>query len=270
MTTNPRTQLALASGARPPRPSAASASVTFAWRVLLKIKHVPEELGDAVGIPLLFTVLFTYLFGGALAQSTGAYLQFLLPGTLVLAVVFVTVYSGVNLNADLSTGAFDRFRSLPIWRPAPIVGGLIGDTGRYVLASTLVIGLGVLMGFDAHGGVLGVLAAVALVVVFALGLSLVWLTLALVLRTPRAVMSIGFALMFPLTFVSNVFVDPKTMPAGLRAIADANPISHLTTATRHLMQGTATIGQIVWVLAATLVLTAAFAPLAAHLYRRAS
>jgi ABC-2 type transport system permease protein len=192
----------LASEARPPRPSATSAAITFGWRVLLKLKHVPEELGDAVGVPLMFTVLFTYLFGGALAGSTGRYLQFLLPGTLVLAVVFVTVYSGVNLNADLSTGAFDRFRSLPIWRGAPIAGGLIGDAGRYLLASALVVGLGLVMGFDPRGGALGVLAAIGLVILFSMALSLAWLALGLVLRTPRAVMSVGFVILFPITFIS--------------------------------------------------------------------
>ena len=118
---------------------------------LLKIKHVPEQLGDVIGIPMLFTLLFTYLFGGALAGSPGDYLQFLLPGTLALAVVFVTVYSGVTLNRDLATGAFDRFRSLPVWRPAPIVGALIGDVGRYLLAASLVIGLGLAMGYRAGG-----------------------------------------------------------------------------------------------------------------------
>ena len=258
----------LASGDRPPPAGAVAASLTFAWRALQKVKHVPEELGDAVGIPLLFTVLFTYLFGGALAGSTGDYLQFLLPGTLVLAVVFVTVYSGVNLNADLATGAFERFRSMPIWRPAPIVGGLIGDAGRYLLASALVVGLGLIMGFDPKGGVPGVLAAVGLVLVFGVALSWAWLALGLVLRTPRAVMSIGFVILFPITFMSNVFVDPKTMPSWLRAIADANPVSHLVTAERGLMHGTAATAQVVWVLAASAVLTAAFAPLVARLYRR--
>ena len=121
----------LGDGPRPPRPSAASAALIFGWRALLKIKHVPEQLADVIGIPVIFTLVFTYLFGGALAGSTHAYLQFLLPGTLVMAAVLLTVYSGVNLNTDAATGAFDRFRSLPIWRPAPIVGGLLGDTGRY-------------------------------------------------------------------------------------------------------------------------------------------
>jgi ABC-2 type transport system permease protein len=205
---------------------------------------------------------------GALSGSTGDYLQFLLPATLALAVVFVTVYSGVTLNRDLTTGAFDRFRSMPVWRPAPIVGGLIGDAGRYVLAASLVIGLGLLMGFHAGGGPVGVLAAVALVLVFAFALSWVWTTLGLVLRTPNAVMSIGFVILFPLTFMSNVFVDPATMPSWLSAVADANPMSHLATAERGLMQGTATAPQLLWVLIAAAALTAVFAPLTMRLFRR--
>jgi daunorubicin/doxorubicin transport system permease protein len=244
-----------------------AASLAFAWRSLLKIRHVPEQLGDVIGIPVLFTLMFTYLFGGAIAGSTRDYLQFLLPGTLALAVVFVTVYSGVTLNRDLATGAFDRFRSLPVWRPAPIVGGLIGDAGRYLLAASLVIGLGLLMGFDARGGALGVLAAVGLVVVFAIALSWVWTTLGLILRAPNAVMSIGFVILFPLTFMSNIFVDPATMPGWLRAFARVNPVTHLATAERGLMQGTATTGQVLWVLAAAAALTAVFAPLTMRLFR---
>ncbi len=249
-----------------PGVSPIAASLAFAWRSLLKIKHVPEQLGDVIGIPVLFTLMFTYLFGGAIAGSTGDYLQFLLPGTLALSVVFVTVYSGVTLNRDLATGAFDRFRSLPIWRPAPIVGGLIGDLGRYLVVAALVIGLGLAMGFHAAGGPLGVVAAVALVLVFAVSLSWAWTALGLILRTPNAVMSIGFVILFPLTFVSNIFVDPETMPAGLRALADANPISHLASAERGLMQGTASAGEVLWVLAAAAVLTALFAPLTLRLF----
>ena len=260
----------LLAGARHRRASAASASLTFAWRALLKIKHVPEQLGDVIGIPLLFTLMFTYLFGGALAGSTSGYLQFLLPGTLALAVVFVTVYSGVTLNRDLATGAFDRFRSLPIWRPAPIVGGMIGDAGRYLLASVLVIGLGLAMGFNPKGGAVGTIAAVGLVLVFAFGLSWVWTTLGLVLRTPNAVMSIGFVVLFPLGFTSNIFVRPETMPAWLQAVTEINPVTHLVTAVRGLMEGTATGPQIAWVLVAAAILTAVFGPLTAYLYRQRS
>ena len=133
---------ALSAGARPPRASALSAALTFAWRALLKIKHVPEQLGDVIGIPIIFTLGFTCLFGGALAGSTHAYPQFLLPGSLVMAVLLATTYSGVTLSTDITNGVFDRFRTLPIWRPAPIAGALLGDIGRYLLASTLEIALG--------------------------------------------------------------------------------------------------------------------------------
>jgi ABC-2 type transport system permease protein len=235
---------------------------------MLKLKHVPEELADVIGIPILFTLMFTYLFGGALAGSTGTYLQFLLPGTLVLAVVLVTVYSGVTLNTDLSTGAFDRFRSMPVWRPAPIVGGLIGDTGRYLVAAALVVGLGLLMGFDPHGGAGGVIAGVALVLAFAFGMGWIWTAVALVMRSPRAIMSIGLTMLFPLVFASNIFVEPRTMPSWLRSFVDLNPISHLVTAERGLMNGTATASEVVWVLVASAALTAVFAPLTTHLYRR--
>ncbi len=259
----------VAAEGRPPEASALAASTAFAWRVLLKVKHVPEELGDAIGIPVLFTVLFTYLFGGALAGSTADYLQFLLPGTLVLAVLFVTVYSGVNVNSDLSTGASDRFRSLPISRSAPVVGGLFGDLARYLIAAILVVGLGLAMGFRPHGGTAGVVAGVALAVGFAVALSWVWILLGLVLRSPRAVMSIGFTILFPVTFVSNVFVNPTTMPGWLRAFTEANPISHLVTAERELMNGDPALEQVGWTLLAAALLTAVFAPLAVRRYRTA-
>ena len=255
------------SGPQGRRTTALSASLTFAWRAMLKLKHVPEELADVIGIPIIFTLMFTYLFGGALAGSTGDYLQFLLPGTLVLAVVLVTIYTGVSLNTDLATGAFDRFRSMPIWRPAPIIGGLIGDTGRYLLASGLVIGLGLLMGYDPHGGVGGVLAAVGLLLAFAFALGWFWSAVGLVMRSPRAIMSIGLVVLFPLTFASNIFVRPATMPDWLHTFVDLNPISHLVTAERGLMNGTAAATQIVWVLAASAVVTGLFAPLTMRLYR---
>jgi ABC-2 type transport system permease protein len=260
------TELSVQPPVRPAGP--ASASLTFAWRSVLKIRHVPEQLGDVIGIPILFTLLFTYLFGGAVAGSTHDYLQYLLPGTLALAVVFVTVYSGVTLNRDLTTGAFDRFRSMPIWRPAPIVGALIGDLGRYLLAAGLVVGLGLLMGYRAGGGVIGVLAAVALVIVFASALSWAWTALGLVLRTPTAVMNLGFVLLFPLTFLSNVFVAPATMPDWLRHVADANPITHLVTAARTLMDGTPAGHDVLVVLATSAVLVLVLAPLTVVLYQR--
>jgi ABC-2 type transport system permease protein len=235
---------------------------------LLKIKYVPEQLVDVIGIPIIFTLMFTYLFGGALAGSTGVYLQFLLPGTLVMAVMLVTTYAGVGLNTDITTGVFDRFRSMPIWRPAPIVGALIGDAGRYLLASTLVIVLGLVLGFRPAGGVVGVLLAVALVLVFAFSLSWIWIVLGLILRTPNAVFSVGTLILFPLTIATNVFVNPQTMPGWLQVFVEINPITHLVTAARSLMlHGTVTAGQVGWVLLASAALTIIFAPLTIYLYR---
>jgi ABC-2 type transport system permease protein len=259
----------LTNGDRPARPSALSAALTFGWRALLKIKHVPEQLADVIGIPVIFTLIFTYLFGGALAGSTHAYLQFLLPGTLVMAAVLLTVYSGVNLNTDAASGAFDRFRSLPIWRPAPIVGGLIGDTGRNLLGCGLVVALGLAIGYRPKGGLVGVLAAIGLAVLFGFCLSWLWTTLALILRTPTSVQVIGLVILFPLTFASNAFVDPHTMPAWVRSAVKANPISHLIDAERGLMQGNTPTRQIVWVLIASAVLLVVFAPATARLYRKA-
>jgi ABC-2 type transport system permease protein len=261
---------ALPRGVRPPTPGGLSASLTFGWRALLKIKHVPEQLTDVVGIPILFTLLFTYLFGGALAGSTGDYLQHLLPGTLTMTLLLVSVYTGVGLNTDISKGIFDRFRTLPIWRPAAVAGALLGDVARNTLAATLVVAIGLAMGYRPEGGAAGVVAAVALLLLFSFGLAWIWTAVALVVRTPTSVSNISLLLVFPLTFASNVFVEPQTMPGWLRAFVDVNPISHLVTAERGLMAGTATAGQITWVLLAATLLIAGFAPLTMHLYRSKS
>jgi ABC-2 type transport system permease protein len=259
---------ALASTPRPPRASAVSAVLTFGWRGMLKVKHVPEQLLDVTISPVMFVVMFTYLFGGAIAGSTGAYLDYILPGVLVMSVLFTTVYSGVALNTDLTKGVVDRFRSLPIWRPAPLVGALLGDSVRYLLAGTVIIVLGVALGFRPAAGVGGVVAALALVIVFAFGLSWVFTTVGLVLRSPSAVLNAGFTAIFPLTFLSNVFVEPKTLPGALEAFVAVNPISTLATASRGLMAGTADGTDILVVLATAALLTAVFAPLTTRLYRR--
>lgn len=257
----------LASAPRPERSSALSAAATFGWRGMLKVKHVPEQLMDVTLTPVLFVLMFTYLFGGAIAGSTADYLDYILPGILVMSVLFTTVYSGVSLNTDLTKGVVDRFRSLPIWRPAPLVGALLGDSLRYLVAGTVIVVLGVALGYRPGAGVGGVVLALALVIVFAFGLSWVFTTLGLLLRSPNAVMNAGFTGIFPLTFLSNVFVDPSTLPGPLEAFVDVNPVSHLVTAIRGLMHGTVTASQIGWVLLACVLLVAVFAPLTMHLYR---
>lgn len=258
---------ALASTPRPPRASALSATLTFGWRGMLKVKHVPEQLLDVTITPVMFVLMFTYLFGGAVAGSTGDYLDYILPGILVMSVLFTTVYSGVALNTDLTKGVVDRFRSLPTWRPAPLVGALLGDSVRYVVAGTVIIVLGVGLGYRPGAGFGGVVAALALVIVFAFGLSWVFTTLGLVMRSPNAVMNAGFMGIFPLTFLSNVFVEPETLPSALEAFVNVNPISILATASRGLMEGNAEAGDILIVLATAAALTAVFAPLTTRLYR---
>src|SRR5688500_1234744 len=183
---------AIASTQRPPPAGPLSAALTFGWRGMLKVKHVPEQLLDVTITPVMFVLMFTFLFGGAIAGSTGEYLDYVLPGILVMSVLFTTVYSGVALNTDLTKGVVDRFRSLAIWRPAPLVGAVLGDTARYSVAGTVIIVLGGIVGSRPSNGVPGVLAALAVVVLFAFSLSWVFTTLGLLLRSPNAVMNAGF------------------------------------------------------------------------------
>jgi ABC-2 type transport system permease protein len=259
---------ALAAGQRPPRASALTACRAFAWRGLLKIRHVPEQLMDATVTPVLFTVMFTYMFGGAIAGSTKEYLQFILPGIVVQSVIFTTVYSGVALNTDMTRGVVDRFRSLPLWRPAPLIGAVAGDSVRALVAGGVVVVVGLVLGYRPDGGVAGVLAAIALVLLFAFALAWLFTTLGLVMRSPSAVMNTGFMALFPLVFLSNIFVAPDTLPRVLEAFVDVNPITHLVTATRGLMGGDADGGDILLVLGEAALLTAVFVPLTTWRYRR--
>ncbi|MDQ4132008.1 MAG: ABC transporter permease [Actinomycetota bacterium] len=259
---------AISSTPRPSRPGPVSAALTFSWRAMLKVRHVPEQLLDVTVTPVMFVLMFTYIFGGAIAGSTAEYRDYLLPGILVMSVLFTTVYSGVSLNTDLTKGVVDRFRSLPVWKPAPLLGSMIGDSVRYLANGTVIIVLGLALGFRPGAGVVGVLAALALVVLFAFGLSWVFTTIGLVMRSPSAVMNTGFMAIFPLTFLSNVFVDPETLPRPLEAFVDVNPISVLATASRGLMEGDVAGGDIALVLGVAAALTAVFAPLTTRLYRK--
>ena len=257
---------ALSTRTRPPAPNGLAASVAFGWRAMLKIKHVPMQLFDVTMFPIMFTLLFTYLFGGALAGSPREYIQDLLPGILVMTVVMITMYTGMALNTDISKGVFDRFRSLPIWRPAVLVGMMLADAVRYTMAALVVTALGVIIGFRPDGGVMGVVAAIALLLVFSSSLSWVWSAIGMKMQTPETVMQMSMTVLFPLTFASNVFVDPSTMPGWLQAIVDVNPISHLTTASRELMHGAVDSSAIVYVLLWSAGLVAVFAPLTMRLY----
>jgi ABC-2 type transport system permease protein len=257
---------ALSVQTRPTRPNPFSASLTFAWRTLLKIKHVPFQLFDVTMFPIMMTLMFTFLFGGALAGSVGAYVQTLIPGIMVMTVSMISMYTALAINTDISKGIFDRFRSLPFWRPAVLVGALLGDMVRYTLAAMVVIVLGLILGFRPGGGVMGVVSALVLLLVFAFSLSWIWTMLGLLVKTPESVMMVSSMASFPLTFASNIFVDPTTMPTWLQAFVGINPISHAVTAARGLMHGTATSGQVGTALIACAILIIIFAPLTMYLY----
>jgi ABC-2 type transport system permease protein len=253
---------------RPRAPSAFSNALVFGWRAVLKFRHVPEQLFDLVMTPIMFTLLFTFVFGGALAGSTGDYLQFFLPGILVQTVVFNSVYSGMGLSTDLSKGLFDRFRSLPIWSLSPFAGLMVGDVLRHLIAGAIILGIGLILGYRPEGGVAGTLTAFALLLAIGFGTGWIFIVLGLILKTPMTVMTIGFTFMFPLVFASNIMVEPATMPGWLRAFVDVNPVTLMTTAMRGLMSGAASFEQIALALVGPLALTFVLAPVTLWLYRR--
>jgi ABC-2 type transport system permease protein len=263
-----RLRSAMWTGLRPNRPSAPTVAIAFAWRALLRIKHLPDQLFDVTVFPLMMLVMFTFLFGGAVTGSTREYLQSVLPGILVMTITMTTQSTAVSLNHDIAKGVFDRFRSLPIWPPAPLVGALLADLARYAMAAAMIVGVGALLGFRPGAGVAGVLAGVSLVLLFAWSLSWVWTSVGLLARSPESVMFLGILVTFPLSFVSNVFVDPETLPSWLQVFVKVNPITHLVTAVRGLMHGHAVTSEIALVLVACIALVAVFGPVTMRLYRR--
>ncbi|KOV71423.1 ABC transporter [Streptomyces sp. AS58] len=261
-------ELLVAPAGSRPRAGAAAASTAFGWRAMLKIKHLPEQLFDVTAMPIMFVLMFTYLFGGALAGSTEEYIQFLLPGILVMSIIMTTMYTGISINVDIAKGVFDRFKTLPIWRPAPMVGYLLGDMLRYTVASVVILTVGLILGFRPDGGVLGVLAGVALLLVFSFAFSWVWTMFGLLLRTEKSVMGVSMMVIFPLSFLSNVFVDPRTMPGWLQAFVNNSPVSHLCEAVRSLMAGDRPASEIAWVLGWAALLLFVFGPVTMRLYAR--
>jgi ABC-2 type transport system permease protein len=218
--------------------------------------------------PIMMVLMYTYLFGGAIAGSVDAYRDFLLPGILVMSVVMITMYTGVAVNNDIAKGVFDRFRSLPIWRPSAMVGYLLGDMVRYTIASVVMMAVGLILGFRPEGGVLGVVAGVALLVAFSFCFSWIWTMFGLMLRSEKSVMGVSMMVIFPVTFLSNIFVDPRTMPGWLQTFVNNNPVTHLAAAVRELMAGNWPVQEIAWTLGWGAVLIAVFGSLTMRLYNR--
>ncbi|GAA2027460.1 ABC transporter permease [Yaniella flava] len=255
---------------RPKPAGGLSASVTYGWRALLKIKHLPEQLIDVTIFPIMMTLMFTYIFGGAIGGSVDNYVQFLIPGIFVQTLIMITMYTGLTLNRDVSKGVFDRFRSLPVWRPAQLVGALLGDQVRYLLAGTIILAVGFALGFRPEGGLTGVVAAFVLLLIFSFSLSWVWTTVSLAVRTEQAAMGVSMFIMMPLVFASNIFVDPQTMPDWLQGAVEVNPVSVVVTTVRELMAGTFSVSSLGMVGLCCAGLIVIFGPLSMVIYNRKS
>jgi ABC transporter DrrB family efflux protein len=243
-------------------------SITLAWRTVVQVRHNPWELSDFSIQPIMFVLLFTYVFGGAIAGDWRAYLTFMLPGMLVMNMLFVTLYVAQGLNTDLTKGVFDRLRSLPIARWAPLAGRIAADQVKQIWSIVLVLVIGMILGFRLGNGVAGLLGAVALLLVFALAFSWISVLIGLVAKDPERVQIFGFTALFPVTFVSNVFVPAETMPGWLQAFVNVNPVSILADATRGLILGgpvaTPVIQSLLWAAG----IAAVFAPLSVRAFKR--
>jgi oleandomycin transport system permease protein len=243
-------------------------TATLAWRTLVQIKHNPFELIDFSVQPVMFLLLFTYVFGGAIAGSPAEYLAFGLPGIIVQNLLFATLNTGVGLNSDLTKGVFDRLRSLPIARWSPLAGRIAADMIKQAWAVALLLVVGMILGFRIATGPLEVLAAFALLIVFGMAASWMSVLVAMLVGEPEKVQIFGFVLLFPLTFASNAFAPTASMPGWLQAWVKVNPVSVLADAVRGLLSGGPVATPVTQSLLWAAALLAVFAPLSVAAFRR--
>ncbi|MBU2664129.1 ABC transporter permease [Actinoplanes bogorensis] len=244
-------------------------SVALAKRSLIKTIRTPEALIDVTLQPVIFLALFTYLFGGAIAGGDrGAYLQFLLPGLLAQTLSMGSIALGQNLNADIEKGVFDRFRSLPVARSAPLIGAVSADVVRYITLTVVMLGFGTLMGFRVQTGFVPAVAAVGLAIAFGLCFGWISVWVGMMVRTSGAVQGVMFLLVFPLGFGSNVFVQTDTLPGWLQAFVHVNPLTPLVATIRGLLIGGPVAHNLLLTLAWMAGLLAVFMPLAVRAYNR--
>ena len=243
--------------------------LTLAWRNVIQLKHSPEKLMDVLLMPIVFLVLFLYVFGGVVAGSTQAYLEVLLPGLVGQMGVFASMGVGTALCEDIHKGVFDRFRSLPVARSAPLVGAVLGDTIRFCVVMGVLTGFGMALGFRFHTGPLSILAAYGLAYVFYLAMCWISVLIGLVAPSPQTVQGISFIWTMPLVFGSSVLLaNTSTMPGWLQAWVKVNPVTHLADAVRALTVGGPLGTHALWTLAWAAGIVAVMFPLAMRMYRR--
>ncbi|MET9251617.1 ABC transporter permease [Nonomuraea sp. NPDC003709] len=243
-------------------------TLTMAWRALKKMRRNPEQFFDVTLQPILFTAMFAFIFGGAIAGNVESYLPLMIPGILAQTVLTTCMATGTQLREDMEKGVFDRFKSLPIARIAPLAGPMVADLVRYTIAATLTFGMGLVMGYRPGGGAGGVLAAILLAIFTGWSLAWVFTWVGTIARSAQAVQGISMMILFPLTFLSNAFVPVETLPGWLAAFVRFNPVSHLVTATRDLANSGLVSGEVAWTLLACLIVIAIFAPLSVRSYKR--
>ena len=243
-------------------------SLTMAYRGILKIRRTPEQLFDVTLQPIIFTLMFTYIFGGAISGDVASYLPVIIPGILVQTVITTSIVTGVQLREDMEKGVFDRFKSLPIARIAPLAGALLADTIRYTIATVLTFIMGYIMGLRPEGGIEHVAIAAVLVIFCSWAISWIFAFFGVIARTASSVQGISMLVLFPLTFLSNAFVPVDTMPNWLQWFVKANPISHLVTAVRDLVNHGTMGVDLVYSLIGSVVIVAIFAPITVRAYMR--
>ncbi|WP_327586594.1 ABC transporter permease [Nonomuraea sp. NBC_00507] len=243
-------------------------TLTMAWRALKKMRRNPEQFFDVALQPLLFTAMFAFIFGGAIAGDVESYLPLMIPGIIAQTVLTTCMATGTQLREDMEKGVFDRFKSLPIARIAPLAGPMVADLLRYTIAATLTFAMGLLMGYRPGGGAGGVLAAILLAIFTGWSLAWVFTWVGTIARSAQAVQGISMMILFPLTFLSNAFVPVETLPGWLAAFVRVNPVSHLVTAARDLANSGVVSGEVAWTLLACLIVIAIFAPLSVRSYKR--
>ncbi|RIK09058.1 MAG: ABC transporter [Acidobacteria bacterium] len=243
-------------------------SVAVAKRYLIAYIRVPELIVFTTVQPIMFVLLFRYVFGGAIQIPGVSYVDYLMPGIFVQTVVFGSAGTGIGLAEDSAKGLIERFRSLPMARSAVLVGRTLADLIRNVFVVALMLLVGFLVGFRIHGGVAAF--ALAMVMVLLFGYAISWMTANIGLRTStaEATQAAIFPMLFPLTFASSAFVPVDSMPAWLQVFARNQPVTVMVNAARNLSLGTATSGEVIKALLWTVAIVAVFAPLAVRAYRR--
>jgi ABC-2 type transport system permease protein/oleandomycin transport system permease protein len=245
-------------------------TVVIAERNLIRLPRAPELLLAFTVQPIMFVLLFRYVFGGAIVTPGYSYADYLIPGIIVQNIAFGGFVTALGLNEDLHKGLIDRFRSLPMSRSAVLAGRTLADVVTNALSATILTITGLLIGFSFHTGAGDVIAGFGLLLLFGYAFSWVFAFLGMLVKSPEAANSVGFIAVFPLTFISSAFVPVQSMPSALRAFAEINPFTLIVDAMRALWLG-APAGNNIWgAIVWSLAILAVFAPLAVARYRRAA